>query len=279
MKADLYFRALERRLSAITDAASHEARDILEAVCHIDDRAFPLFLISGTVTEADAKKADAIVKRREQNEPLAYILEQAWFYGLSFYVTADCLIPQSDTEIVTEKLIDALQCGARFADICTGSGCIALAALMHTENTRAMGFDLSDGALAVAERNAERFAVTDRFEAVKADVFDTNFLQNAGLFDVIVSNPPYIQSDVIETLSDEVKKEPHMALDGGKDGLRFYRRLLDVCPSHIKKGGKLLLEIGYDQKEALSHLCEERGLLCEFYRDFGGNDRVCAVSL
>ncbi len=279
MKAEFCFRALEKRLAPFTDAPSYEARDILEAVCAVDDRTFPSFLMNGDVTAEEEKAIDAIVSRREKNEPLAYILERSWFYGLPFTVTSDCLIPQADTEIVTEKVIAHLRNGARFADICTGSGCIALAALMNSRETTAVGFDLSEGALAVARKNAENFGVSARFEAVKSDVFAEDFLTDEGLFDLIVSNPPYIQSAVIPTLSAEVQAEPHMALDGGEDGLLFYRRLLDICPSHIREGGFLFLEIGYDQREALQMLCEERGLACEFYRDFGGNDRVCAVSL
>ncbi len=279
MRADAYYRSLTTRLAGVTEAAGYEARDVLEAVCHVDDRAFPLFLMHARLTPAQMEEAERIVKRREAGEPLAYILGRSWFYGISFSVTADCLIPQADTEIVTEKLIGRLSPEMRFADICTGSGCIALAALKNTEKTKAVGIDLSEGALAVAKTNAERLGLADRFEAVRADVFAEDFLDTMGTFDVIVSNPPYIESAVIPTLSREVLAEPHMALDGGADGLRFYRRLLDVCPRHIKKGGWLLLEIGYDQREALTSLCRERGLSCECYCDFGGNDRVCAVSL
>jgi release factor glutamine methyltransferase len=120
--------------------------------------------------------------------------------------------------------------------------------------------------------------MTERFTAVHADVFAEDFLDGE-MFDVIVSNPPYIETDVIPTLSYEVQAEPHMALDGGLDGLRFYRRLLDICPSHIRKDGFLVLEIGYDQRGALAFLCDKRDLKCEFYCDFGGNTRVCVVSL
>ncbi len=279
MKANTYFRALEKRLALLMDAFSYEARDILEAACGIDDSAFPLFLMKEEVSEAERCRVDEIVSRREKGEPLAYILERSWFYGLPFYVTSACLIPQADTEIVTEQVIKHLSKGARLADVCTGSGCIALASLMHVSGTTAIGYDLSEGALAVASENARRFGLSERFEAVQADVFAEDFLADSGLFDVIVSNPPYIRTEVIPTLSNEVQAEPHMALDGGADGLLFYRRLLDICPSHIKKGGWLFLEIGYDQREDLQTLCDERGLICQFYRDFGGNDRVCAVSL
>jgi HemK-like putative methylase len=102
-------------------------------------------------------------------------------------------------------------------------------------------------------------------------------LSSEGEFDVIVSNPPYIETDVIGTLTPEVQNEPHIALDGGTDGLRFYRRLLEVCPKHIKKGGILLFEIGYDQRNALAELCEPYAFTYECYRDFGGNDRVFAI--
>ena len=194
-------------------------------------------------------------------------------------MTDGCLIPQADTEIVCEKLISKLKSGARFADICTGSGCIALAALANTKNTVAIGYDISESALSVAKGNAEKLGLSESFLAHKADVFAPDFLEQEEPFDVIVSNPPYIETAVIETLSPEVRREPHIALDGGADGLDFYRRLLDVCPKHIKKGGALLMEIGYDQREALTTLCRAHGFSFEFYRDFGGNDRVCAVFL
>ena len=277
MKADIYFRELKKRLEPYAGDPAYEARDILEAVCGVNDRVFPLFLMTGAVTEDESRRIDNIVSRREK-EPLAYILNHSWFYGLPFYVTSDCLIPQADTEIVTEKLIAKLKKGDRFADICTGSGCIALTALAKTSDTTAVGYDLSEGALSVARENAKRLGQDARFEAIHADVFAEDFLDGE-MFDAIVSNPPYIETDVIGTLSYEVLAEPHMALDGGLDGLRFYRRLLDICPSHIRKGGMLLLEIGYDQRESLTALCMERGLSYEFYCDFGGNTRVCVVSL
>ena len=277
MKADAYFRELKKRLEPFAGDPAYEARDILEAVCGVNDRAFPLFLMTGNITEDVSLRIDDIVLRREK-EPLAYILHHSWFYGLPFYVTSDCLIPQADTEIVTEKLIARLKKGDRFADICTGSGCIALTALAKTSDTTAVGYDLSRGALSVARENAKRLDMEARFEAVHGDVFAENFLEGE-MFDAIVSNPPYIETDVIGTLSYEVQAEPHMALDGGRDGLDFYRRLLDICPSHIRKGGMLFLEIGYDQREALTALCMARGLSCEFYCDFGGNTRVCVVSL
>ena len=281
MRADLFYRELRSLLlPAVGEAASYEAKEILASVLQLSENEISMIPFSGKEVPDEAQiLAKNIVQRRNTREPLEYILGYAWFYGLCFDVTPDCLIPQSDTEIICEKIISALKKGARFADICTGSGCIALSALSQTKNTTAIGYDISEGALSIAKKNAEKFGLSERFTVMQADVFAPDFLSDAGEFDLIASNPPYIQTDVIETLSPEVQKEPHIALDGGADGLRFYRRLLEVCPSHIKKGGLLLMEIGYDQKEALSELCKSHGFPFSFYKDFGGNDRVCAVFL
>lgn len=273
------YRELRRALMPIAgDAAAYEAKEILNALLHFSKAELPMIPFSreeiSSETEKEMKK---ILARREMHEPLEYILGVAPFYGYRFFVSSDCLIPQADTEIVCEKLISHLKKGMRFADICTGSGCIALAALAETKETSAIGYDISDGALAIAERNAKEMGLSSRFCSEKADVFSADFLSDAGEFDLIVSNPPYIETAVIETLAPEVQKEPHIALDGGADGLLFYRRLLEVCPAHLKKDGILLFEIGYDQKEALHALCETHGLRHECYRDFGGNDRVFAI--
>ena len=281
MRIDIFYRKLRGLLSASAgEAAPYEAKEIIGAVLDLREAEIAMIPFLGKEMSDEAcKRAESLAERRNTRETLEYILGKAWFYGICFDVTDGCLIPQADTEIVCEKLISKLKSGARFADICTGSGCIALAALASTKNTVAIGYDISDSALSVAKGNAEKLGLASRFLAQKADVFAPDFLEQEEPFDVIVSNPPYIETDVIETLSPEVRHEPHIALDGGKDGLDFYRRLLEVCPRHIKKGGALLMEIGYDQREALTALCRAYGFSFEFYRDFGGNDRVCAVFL
>lgn len=279
MRIDLFYRKLKGLLlESAGEAAAYEAKEIIGSVLALRDSEMAMIPFLGREISEDAcKKAEALAARRNTREPLEYILGKAWFFGLCFDVTPACLIPQADTEIVCDKLISKLKNGDRFADICTGSGCIALAALANTKNTVAVGYDISERALTVAKHNAEKFGLRDRFSARIADVFSPDFLCDDEPYDVIVSNPPYIETAVIGTLSPEVQAEPHIALDGGADGLDFYRRLLDVCPLHIKKGGVLLLEIGYDQKDALKELCLARQYPCEFYRDFGGNNRVCAV--
>lgn len=279
MTVGMCYRELRQALLPIAeDAAAYEAKEILNAVIHFSKAEMPMIPFSREEIPSETEETiQKILERRKTHEPLEYILGFAPFYGYRFSVSSDTLIPQADTEIVCEKLISHLKKGMRFADICTGSGCIALTALAETKDTSAVGYDISDGALAIARKNAEDMGLTSRFQIEKADVFAENFLADAGKFDLIVSNPPYIETAVIETLAPEVQKEPHIALDGGADGLRFYRRLLEVCPAHLKKGGILLFEIGYDQKEALHILCETYGLRHECYRDFGGNDRVFAI--
>ena len=279
MTADLFYRKLRRDLLPIAgEAAAYEAKELAGFILHLKESELPtLPFLKKEVPEEAEILAESLLLRRKNHEPLEYILGYAWFYGLRFSVSSACLIPQADTEIVCEKLILRLQNGMHFADICTGSGCIALTALANTKNTTAIGYDISADALDIAQKNAENLGLSHRFEIRRSDVFAEDFLADAGEFDVIVSNPPYIETDVIGTLTPEVQNEPHIALDGGTDGLRFYRRLLEVCPKHIKKGGILLFEIGYDQRNALAELCEQYAFTYECYRDFGGNDRVFAI--
>lgn len=281
MTIRVLYRRLREELSPVCGAfADYEARQILEHALALAPQELPLKLSEDTLlSEPVCHRISGILLRRKRQEPLAYILGDTWFYGQKFYVTPDCLIPQADTEIVCESVIALAPAGARIADICTGSGCIALSVLVSIRDASAVGYDISDGALAVAQENARRLGLSERFSPVHADVFEGDFMEEDGLFDIIVSNPPYVASAVIPMLSPEVRAEPVIALDGGEDGLRFYRRLLDVCPRHGKCGGYLVFEIGYDQREAVGALCRERGLACRFSRDFGGNDRVCVIPL
>jgi protein-(glutamine-N5) methyltransferase, release factor-specific len=281
MTAGALYRRLREELSPVCgEFADYEARQILEHALALAPQALPLKLMEREpLPESVCRRIDEILLRRQKREPLAYILGETWFCGQKFHVTPDCLIPQADTELICESVIALAPAGARVTDICTGSGCIALSVLAVRRDASAVGYDISDGALAVARENARRMGLSERFSPVRADVFAGDFMEGDGLFDVIVSNPPYVASAVIPTLSPEVRAEPVIALDGGADGLRFYRRLLDVCPRHGKRGGYLVFEIGYDQREAVGALCRERGLVCEFSRDFGGNDRMCVISL
>lgn len=276
---DLYRKLRESLLPICGEYAEHEAREIAEAVTKTAHDAFPLAMASNAeLADADVDAAERILQRRMAHEPLEYIFGFAYFCGRRFAVTPDTLIPQSDTEVVCEMLMAHLPKGARLADIGTGSGAIAITALCERADITAVGYDISEAALDVARKNSEALGVANRFTPIAADVFSPDFLDGER-FDLIVSNPPYIRSEIIPTLSPEVRHEPLLALDGGWDGLRFYRRLLDICPSHIKAGGRLIFEIGYDEGDAIGTLCRERGYGFSIFRDFGGNDRGVIIDL
>lgn len=214
------------------------------------------------------------LSRRAEGEPLAYILGEIGFYKESYFVTPDVLIPRSDTEHLVEYAVRHLPENAVFADLCTGSGCIAISILANRPDTRAIAVDLSDAALAIARKNAERNGVLSRIDFVKQDVLLPFPLPKC---DAILSNPPYIASKIIPTLSREVSREPSLALDGGADGLLFYRTMLAYLPSLIKERGFLLFEIGYDQRESLLALSKDLSLSCEVRSDYGGNPRMAIL--
>ncbi len=221
----------------------------------------------------DGTEYNAARKRYEIGEPLAYILGEWYFYGEVYKVSPDCLIPQPDTEHLVDKLIKLLPINGRFADLCTGSGCIAISSLAHRKDSSAVAVDISDGALMLACENAGINGVSERLELKKADILKQSALGD-DTFDIIVSNPPYIKTDVIKTLDSEVRAEPLIALDGGRDGLDFYRAIIGRYSKNVKKGGYMILEIGYDQADDIKKLCD-----CEIFKDYGGNDRVAVIRL
>ena len=231
----------------------------------------------------DVAALDAAVARRLAREPLQYILGAWEFCGRRFAVDEHCLIPRPDTEILVEEAIRRLPEGAHFADLCTGSGCIAVATLCHRPDTQAVALELYEETLALATENAASNGVANRFLPIRADLLTDGRGAVAAYapFDAILSNPPYIRTADIEELSEEVQKEPRAALDGGEDGLIFYRAILRDYASTVKSGGHILLEIGYDQADDLRALCAE--LLPDadlsVIRDLGGRDRVVAITL
>ncbi len=218
----------------------------------------------------------AAVERRCNRYPLQYLIGEWTFYRQCYEVSPDCLIPRSDTEILVEQAIKLLPQEARFADLCTGSGCIAVSALAERPDTRAVAVDKFENTLALATRNAEKNKVRDRFVPLCADVLrDLSLPDGFTSLDAILCNPPYIPTAVLATLAPELTAEPSAALDGGADGLIFYRALLQRAAKHLKPNGFFLFEIGYDQADALRGLGAEYGFLgYECRRDLGGNDRV-----
>lgn len=301
----------------------------------------PEALIPRVLPDAEALSAattlfQANVDRRRRREPLQQILGSAGFYGLDFVVTKDVLCPRADTETLVDAVLGNLmpeqmasasehsvdKCldflshvdneGASLLDVCTGSGCIAIALTKFGAFRDTTAVDISDAALAIARRNAERLLITEADEGTAATSalpstcpLTEVHLQNATVdftllrsdmfsalaertedgklkkYDVIVSNPPYIPSAVVDELEPEVRDyEPRIALDGTADGLRFYRILAEEAVHYLKPGGRIYLEIGYDQGESVPALLAAAGFHeVTVIRDFGGNDRVVAAHI
>ena len=265
------YRELCARLScAGIDHAEWDAALLIEHFCGIDASLVP----ADPHRAFESSELEAAAAKRALRYPLQYLLGEWQFYRQTYEVSPDCLIPRSDTEILVEA-IKALPHGAVFADLCTGSGCIAISVLAERPDTRAVAVEKFPNTLALATRNAARNGVSDRFVPLCADVLINGLLPNGELFDAILSNPPYIPEGDLKTLAPELDAEPRAALNGGADGLIFYRQILKVAPKHLKAEGILLFEIGYDQAEDLKALGLAAGFTdCRVIRDLGGNDRV-----
>ncbi len=277
---DYTYRSLTQALEmgGVEDPAS-EAALLLE---HIFEVSYASLMTDRTRTYT-SPNLDAALSRRLEHEPLQYILGKWDFFGCRFTVSPHCLIPRPDTEILVETALKTLPRGARIADLCTGSGCIAVALLHARPDVTAHALELYPETLKLAIRNAADNGVLARFIPVEADLLGDGVekLASHAPFDAILSNPPYIPTDVIQTLSPEVHCEPHAALDGGADGLTFYRAILKNYAKLVKPGGRILLEIGYDQADALRVLAQTYlpTATLRVLRDLGGNDRVVQITL
>ena len=214
--------------------------------------------------------------------PVQYITNRQEFMGLEFYVDENVLIPQPDTEILVEEVIEKYkdrEC--KILDLCTGSGAIGIALAKYIEGSEVFASDISCKALQIAKLNAERNLVHRKMNFIESNMFE-NFEQfKTEKFDIIVSNPPYIKSDVINQLDIQVKNEPHLALDGGADGLEFYRLIADDANLYLKDNGMLFLEIGYDQRDSVIKLLKKNNFYSDIYskKDLGGNDRIVVSTI
>lgn len=240
------------------------------------DSARLFMMMREDVPDDVCRRAAGIAEERLTGKPLEYITKNACFFGLDFYVDERVLVPRADTEIIVEKAIE-LSGGGKIADICCGSGCIGLSVLKNVSGATADMFDISEGACEVSRENARQLGLSERANILRQDVFSPDFLSHGEKYDIIISNPPYIRTEVIKGLSAEVKSEPYIALDGGDDGLVFYRRLLDVCPKALADGGAIIFEIGYDQAADVTAEAEKHGLSGEVFRDYGKNDRCIVI--
>lgn len=271
---DLYLYGVEKLNSAGIAEAKLDARLLLEEVCHTDRSDMILYPdreVDGTQHESYVN----YIEKRKQRIPLQHIIGKQEFMGLEFYVNEHVLIPRQDTEILVEKAMKNLHDGMRILDVCTGSGCILISLLHYSNDCKGVGIDISEEALGVARKNAEKLLPDEKeISFYQGDLFEA--LPDMEKFDMIVSNPPYIRSDVIPTLEPEVAfHEPVIALDGKEDGLFFYRRIIEEAGEYLCRGAMLFFEIGYDQAEAVLELMMDKGFIeVNTLKDYAGLDRV-----
>ena len=222
------------------------------------------------VPKEQAESYREVILRRAGHIPLQHITGEREFMGYSFLVNPDVLIPRQDTETLTEEALKFTEPGMKVLDMCTGSGCILISLMKKCHGLTGTGCDISEKALKTARENGRRLQVEASW--IQSDLFE----QISERFDLIVSNPPYIRTGVIEELQEEVRlHDPWIALDGKKDGLYFYRRIIAESTGYIRDNGALMFEIGHDQAEDVVRLMEEAGYTqIRVKKDLAGLDRV-----
>lgn len=270
----VYREGAARLGEADIEEAELDARLLLEFVCGTDRNTL---LVHGErdVSEEEYGRYCGLIERRAAHVPLQHLTGEQDFMGLTFLVNKDVLVPRQDTEVLVEEAMKHLHDGMRMLDLCTGSGCILLSLLHYSNDCEGVGVDLSARALSVAGKNYE-IQRTQRPD-MKARFLEGNLFEGLeDRFDMIVSNPPYIKTDVIDTLMPEVREyEPVMALDGGRDGLVFYRRIAGDAGAYLNGGGMLFFEIGCEQAADVCKIMEAAGFReVEVVKDFAGLDRV-----
>ncbi len=271
---EAFLMGMQKLKEAEIGEAQLDARLLLEEVCGTDHNTL---LCHGDreVSEAEEEKYRRALEQRAVHVPLQHLLGYQDFMGLRFQVNEYVLIPRQDTEILVEEAMRYLHDGMRILDLCTGSGCILLSLLHYSNDCEGVGVDISQEALQVAAQNAEALGIKADF--LKGDLYE----KVTGKFDLLVSNPPYIERAIIPTLMEEVREyDPYIALDGGEDGLDFYRRIIGGAQDYLKRGGQILMEIGSGQAKAVSELLREAGFKeIDVCRDFAGLDRVVSGRL
>lgn len=271
--SELFEKSVIQLKNASIEEASSDVTLLFDYILGVD-RAFMFMNGNDTVPDDACDKLLNAVSIREKRVPLQHITGFQNFMGLEFKVSKDVLVPRFDTECLVEEAMLVTNDNDKVLDICTGSGCIIISLMNYKNGIEGYGADISKEALNLANENAERLCKPDnKPQFILSDLFEG---VNHTDFDVIVSNPPYIKTSDIETLMSEVKDyDPYIALDGGEDGLLFYREIALKAPDYLKKGGYLLVEIGFDEGDAVKELLIQNGFDCvKIIKDLSGCDRV-----
>ena len=247
--------------------------EILTAHFLKKDRLYLITHDNEEISEKDAEAFKRLAKRRAGDEPMAYILGYKEFYGRNFIVNKDVLIPRPETEMLVELI--KVEDNAKILDLCAGSGCIGLTLALECKNTKVTLSDISPKAVEIIKKNAENLGV--EVNMVESDLFSGI----EGKFDIIVSNPPYIRSETIETLETAVKDyEPRLALDGGEDGLKFYKKIIPCSKKYLSENGRIFFEMGFDEGEQVAKILKENNFIdVRIYKDLANLDRVISAKL
>ena len=264
--------AIDLLKEAGIDAPEYDARQLFISFSGLNRTQITLHASS------DEPKLEDALMRRAKREPLQYIIGNVGFYREEYEVTPDCLIPRSDTEILVDYAVRNIPDGERFADLCSGSGCIGISTLANTVGTSCVSVDISEEALALTVKNAEKNHVSDRLTALRADLLCDN-TDLGEKFYAILSNPPYIPQQVYNTLEKEIFYEPKIAFVGGDGGMQFYKAITPIALKHLKIGGFIAYEIGYDQADKITAVAEDNGCKCKIIKDYSGNDRVAILKI
>ena len=249
-----------------SDTPMLDARVLLAKVMGAENAA----MIFNMPDEKQIKTFQEYISRRQNGEPVAYILGEKEFMGFTFKLNSDTLIPRPDTECLVEKVIELNPISApKILDLCTGSGCSGISLAKMIDKSTLELTDISEGALSMAKLNATELLANDKAKVYPLDILNEEI---CGKYDIITANPPYIEREIAKNLPVS-EYEPMRALDGGEDGLTFYKAISKKAFSALNKGGMLALEIGYDQKEKVRSLLTDFSEVLDF-KDYGGNDRV-----
>ncbi|WIF96046.1 peptide chain release factor N(5)-glutamine methyltransferase [Caminicella sporogenes] len=249
------------------------------------DRLYLIVNKEEQLTEEEYKKYKEIIDKRFQGMPVQYLTNNQEFMGLDFYVEEGVLIPRSDTEILVEKVINHIDNTKEYniLDIGTGSGAIAVSLAKYFVNSTVYSIDISKKAIGIGRKNADRHGVLSRIKFLEGSLFEPlEEIDIKGKIDILVSNPPYIPSEEIEKLQIEVSKyEPRLALDGGKDGLYFYRKIIDKAPKYLRHNGFIALEVGHNQAGKVVEFMRKNGCYkdIEITKDLAGIERVVSAHI